>query len=100
MSPLVPNVSAADAVATIRVVIVDDEPLARDCMRLALRGVPGVTIVAECVDGASAVDVIRSHAPDVVLLDVQMPGLWRRAGAACTPAPTARLRRSMADASS
>ena len=75
MSPLVPNVSAPDAVATIRVVIVDDEPLARDCMRLALRGVPGVTIVAECVDGASAVDVIRSHAPDVVLLDVQMPGL-------------------------
>ena len=55
--------------------IVDDEPLARDCMRLALRGVPGVKIVAECGDGASAVDAIRRHAPDIVFLDVQMPGL-------------------------
>jgi two-component system, LytTR family, response regulator len=60
---------------TVRVLIVDDEPLARDCMRLALHGVPGVTIVAECGDGDSAVEAIRQHGPDVVLLDVQMPGL-------------------------
>jgi two-component system LytT family response regulator len=61
--------------ATLRVLIVDDEPLARDCMRLALRDAAGVTIVAECGDGASAVDAIRRHSPDVVFLDVQMPGL-------------------------
>jgi len=57
------------------VLIVDDEPLARDCMRLALHGLPGVTIVAECGDGASAVEAICRLGPDVVLLDVQMPGL-------------------------
>jgi two-component system LytT family response regulator len=66
---------SASATGTVRVLIVDDEPLARDCMRLALHGVPGVTIVAECGDGHSAVDAIRRHGPDVVLLDVQMPGL-------------------------
>jgi two-component system LytT family response regulator len=44
-------------------------------MRLALRGDPDITIVAECGDGASAVEAIRHHAPDIVLLDVQMPGL-------------------------
>ena len=70
-----PNVLAPPVVDTLRVLIVDDEPLARDCMRLALKGAPGVTIVAECGDGASAVAAIRVHAPDVVLLDVQMPGL-------------------------
>jgi two-component system, LytTR family, response regulator len=65
----------ATSVATLRVAIVDDEPLARDCMRLALRADPDVSIVAECGDGASAIAAIREHAPDVVLLDVQMPGL-------------------------
>jgi two-component system LytT family response regulator len=44
-------------------------------MRLALRHAPGVTIVAECGDGASAVEAVHHHAPDVVFLDVQMPGL-------------------------
>jgi len=63
------------SVTTMRVVIVDDEPLARDCMRLALEGDPELTIVAECGDGTSAVEAIRTHAPDIVLLDVQMPGL-------------------------
>ena len=62
-------------VSTVRVLIVDDEPLARDCMRLALRGATGVELVAECCDGASAVDAIRHHSPDIVFLDVQMPGL-------------------------
>ena len=71
----VPNVMSPAGTGTVRVLIVDDEPLARDCMRIALHGIPGVTIVAECGDGASAVEAIRRHGPDVVLLDVQMPGL-------------------------
>ena len=70
-----PNVSIPVPGATVRVAIVDDEPLARDCMRLALRGVPGVEIVAECGDGAAAVHAIRRQRPDIVFLDVQMPGL-------------------------
>jgi two-component system, LytTR family, response regulator len=59
----------------LRVVLVDDEPLAVDCMRLALARSPGVAVVAECVNGLSAVEAIRQHAPDLVFLDVQMPGL-------------------------
>ncbi|MFN8571177.1 MAG: response regulator transcription factor [Gemmatimonadaceae bacterium] len=60
---------------TVRVLIVDDEPLARDCIRLALSGANGVEIIAECADGASAVEAIGATGPDLVFLDVQMPDL-------------------------
>jgi two-component system LytT family response regulator len=60
---------------TIRVAIVDDEPLAVDRMRRLLAGEPDIQVVAECSNGAEAVAAIRSHAPDLVFLDVQMPGL-------------------------
>lgn len=73
MLPSVPDVSAPAVMH--RVVIVDDEPLARDCIRLALAKATDVTIVAECSDGVGAVHAIRTHAPDIVFLDVQMPGL-------------------------
>jgi two-component system LytT family response regulator len=59
----------------LRTLIVDDEPLAREGLRLLLAAHPDVTIVGEAVDGASAVDAIRRERPDLVLLDVQMPGL-------------------------
>jgi two-component system LytT family response regulator len=59
----------------IRTLIVDDEPLARDCVRLALEQQDDVAVVGECADGASAVDAIRAQDPDLVFLDVQMPGL-------------------------
>jgi two-component system LytT family response regulator len=59
----------------LRLLIADDEPLARDCLRLALRAHDDVEIVAECADGADAVRAIESLRPDVVFLDVQMPGL-------------------------
>ena len=61
--------------AVVRAVIVDDEPLARDCIRIALQKQEGVEVVAECADGAEAVDAIRRCRPDLVFLDVQMPGL-------------------------
>jgi len=64
-----------DPVLPLRTVIVDDEPLARDCIRLALGRHPGVEVVAECADGAAAVSAIRQETPDLVFLDVQMPGL-------------------------
>jgi two-component system, LytTR family, response regulator len=73
MLPLEPERSGTSGV--LRVVIVDDEPLARDCMRIALEKATDVTIVAECSDGVDAVEAIRAHLPDVVFLDVQMPGL-------------------------
>lgn len=59
----------------LRVAIVDDEPLARDAVRLALARMANIEVVAECGDGESAVRSIRERAPDVVLLDIRMPGM-------------------------
>lgn len=67
--------TSSEGAGPIRALIVDDEPLARDCVRLALEGLEGVEIVGECGDGEGAVAAIRDTAPDLVLLDVQMPGL-------------------------
>jgi two-component system, LytTR family, response regulator len=60
---------------TIRAIIVDDEPPSRARLRRLLIAQPDIEIVAECGDGASAVQDIESHAPDLVLLDIQMPEL-------------------------
>jgi two-component system, LytTR family, response regulator len=60
---------------TITVVIVDDEPPARTRLRRLLADHPDVHVVDECGDGASAVQVIESASPDLVLLDIQMPEL-------------------------
>lgn len=58
-----------------RVVLVDDERLARRRLRRLLDAVGGVDIVAECVNGSEAVELLRAASVDVVFLDVQMPGL-------------------------
>jgi DNA-binding response OmpR family regulator len=55
-----------------RVVIIDDEPLARQRLRHLLAEIPGAEVVGECSDGAEAAKAIAELAPDVVLLDVQM----------------------------
>jgi two-component system LytT family response regulator len=57
------------------VAIVDDEPLARRGVRARLAAFPEVKIVAECADGHAAVKAIRELAPEIVFLDVQMPGM-------------------------
>jgi two-component system, LytTR family, response regulator len=62
-----------ERVATIRTLIVDDEPPARANLRVLLRGDPEIEIVAECGSGAEALTAIRSKKPDLVFLDVQMP---------------------------
>ena len=59
----------------IRSLIVDDEPLGRDCVRLALAGHDDVVVVGECESGEEAVDAIEREVPDLVFLDIQMPGL-------------------------
>jgi two-component system, LytTR family, response regulator len=66
---------ASRSAGLTRVLIVDDEPIARDCIRLALQPEPDLQIVGECGDGPSAVEAIRGDQPDLVFLDVQMPGL-------------------------
>ena len=59
----------------IRVLIVDDESLARERMRTLLAAHPDVEIVGEALDGVQAVREIQEHAPDLVFLDIQMPRL-------------------------
>lgn len=59
----------------MRVAIVDDEPLAREGVALSLGTEPDIEIVASCADGTEAVKAIRELAPDLVFLDVHMPGL-------------------------
>lgn len=58
-----------------RVLVVDDEAPARRRLRAMLQRQAGVEVVGESADGPQAVEAIRSLAPDVVLLDVQMPGM-------------------------
>ena len=60
---------------SLRVVIVDDEPLARAVVREYLQAYPGVAVVAECGNGFDAVKAITELMPDLIFLDVQMPRL-------------------------
>jgi two-component system, LytTR family, response regulator len=59
----------------IRAFIVDDEPLARDWLRVLLAEEPGVTLVGEAGDGREAVAKLKAVKPDLLFLDVQMPEL-------------------------
>src|SRR5689334_20851182 len=59
----------------LRILIVDDEPLARHRLRRMLRQFPGVEVVGECVDGVDALRAVQETSPDLLLLDIQMPGL-------------------------
>lgn len=59
----------------MRVLIAEDEPLARERIRSLLEEEPDVQVIAECTDGRSAVEAIRTQDPDLVFLDVNMPEL-------------------------
>ncbi len=59
----------------IRVLLVDDEPIANDGLRALLRRYSDVQVIGECRDAADAAAEIRRLSPDVVFLDVQMPGM-------------------------
>lgn len=59
----------------IRVVVVDDEPLALRGLKLRLAEFPDVEIIGEAANGRDAVKIIRAESPDLVFLDIQMPGL-------------------------
>jgi two-component system LytT family response regulator len=62
-------------VTKIRTLVVDDEPMARERVLALLRHEQDVEVVGECSDGTQAVAAIQEHSPDLVFLDVQMPGL-------------------------
>ncbi|MGY1842675.1 response regulator [Modestobacter sp. SYSU DS0875] len=58
-----------------RVVIADDEAMVRAGVRAILSSEPAIEVVAEAADGRTAIDLVRTHRPDVAVLDVRMPGL-------------------------
>lgn len=58
----------------LRVAIVDDDQLVRMALRLVLDGEPDLTVVAEAADGDAAITAVEDNRPDVVLMDVRMPG--------------------------
>jgi two-component system LytT family response regulator len=58
-----------------RVLIVDDEPLARDRIRELLKGDREIQIIGEARNGREAIEAMTAHAPDIVFLDVQMPDM-------------------------
>jgi len=60
---------------SISVIIVDDEPLARTLLRSILDEIEDVDVVAQCANGYEALDAIIAHQPDVMFLDIHMPGL-------------------------
>ncbi|MBM6577383.1 response regulator transcription factor [Microvirga sp. SRT01] len=59
---------------TIRTILVDDEPLAIQGLELRLQAFDDVEIVEKCMNGREAIRAIKTHKPDLVFLDIQMPG--------------------------
>ncbi len=60
---------------SMRVLIADDEPLALDRLRRMVEKIPGYHVVAEANNGLQAIELADSHKPDILLLDIRMPGL-------------------------
>jgi two-component system, LytTR family, response regulator LytT len=60
---------------SLTALIIDDEPLARQELQYLLEAADGVEVLAQGTNGIEAVELIRTHKPDLVFLDVQMPGL-------------------------
>src|SRR5467141_2060834 len=60
---------------SLTALIIDDEQLARDELNYLIKHVDGVDVVAQGKNGVEAINLIREHSPDIVFLDVQMPGL-------------------------
>jgi DNA-binding LytR/AlgR family response regulator len=73
---MIPMTSTAPNLPAARAVLADDERLMRDQLRARLAEVwPGLSIVAEAKNGLEAVELVQEHRPDVVFLDIRMPGM-------------------------
>ncbi|MFG2340714.1 response regulator [Streptomyces yangpuensis] len=60
---------------SVRVVLVDDQPLVRSGLRVLMAGQPDLEVVGEACDGAEAVRLVTEIRPDVVVMDIRMPGM-------------------------
>jgi len=74
-TPEGPSLAAPSEATKIRIVVADDHPIFRDglCRLLALE--PDFEVVAQAQDGRQVLDVLQQHEPDILLLDLKMPGL-------------------------
>jgi YesN/AraC family two-component response regulator len=59
----------------IKILIVDDQALVRAGFRMILDAQPDLEVVGEAADGSTAIDAVRTLRPDVVLMDIRMPGV-------------------------
>jgi DNA-binding NarL/FixJ family response regulator len=82
---------AEDRPAPLRLLIVDDQPLIRRGLAMMLATETGITVVGQAADGQEAIDQALASAPDVVVMDLQMP---RISGVVATREITARLPRT------
>lgn len=73
--PALPGPAAMPAAPPLRVVVADDNPVVRAGLTVLLQGRDDLEVVAEAADGRQAYDAAVHHRPDVVLLDVRMPGV-------------------------
>jgi DNA-binding NarL/FixJ family response regulator len=60
---------------TVRVVLADDQPLVRAALRMVITDAPDIEVVGEAGNGSEAVEAAERHRPDVVVMDIRMPGL-------------------------
>jgi len=60
--------------ARLKLLIVDDEPLARERIREMLRADPQIEVIGDCSNGDDAIEAVKASRPDLLLLDIQMPG--------------------------
>jgi DNA-binding NarL/FixJ family response regulator len=77
---------------SISVLLADDQPLLRRGFRMILEAEPDLIVVAEAGDGEEAADLAHRHAPDVVLMDIRMPGVGGIEATRCITAADARVR--------
>jgi two-component system NarL family response regulator len=89
LSPVAP--APAAGTRFIRVLVADDHPVVRQGLAAIIDSQADMTVVAAAADGAAAVDAYRQHRPDVVLIDLIMPGVDG-------PEATTAIRREFADA--
>lgn len=64
-----------ETIKTIRVILADDHTLVRAGIRALLERLPGMEVVGEANDGREVLELVKTHRPDVVLMDITMPGL-------------------------
>jgi DNA-binding NarL/FixJ family response regulator len=65
--------AVADVTGSVRVIVVDDDPLVRAAIAMILGPAPGVDVVGEAADGAEVLTAVDRYGPDVVLMDIRMP---------------------------